>query len=494
MDTEDGYDYTHFLGLVSVLNKSKYRGNKLINVTYGSGELNYIKDLLIQGSPVILLLAWKGNIHYATVYGYSADTNMFLLANSNENLSSKELLKRWSWASAKWEVKYILTVSGHLPFSSFSYSLDNRPIEWDYQIPLQLSDFQSISDPWYEKYYEIFNNEYIGSNENQQKLNFYARPGFDELEESFQPYAFVYSGNTNIELGEGNSRIIFSNDYPNRMIPNNSINKHISVRVFADSVFIKKHMRNSLAQWTLRNKYGKSMLPIGTRSPNDTIGNKFVYDFPQVYSFYDGRVHHQNSIYYSQDYTTLDFTIGGGFRKLSWELLPCNSDYDSDEICDEFDDDIDNDGILNDQDNCIKGYNPDQCDNDNDGIGYYCDCDEKCVKEICRDGNLIFYCPDTCEKLLCPDWEISYMGEFLENLQDLRRYWPIKRIEVNPNDPQEVLKGKIAFWFLNRRIDRILHKYPSPILESPELKIEILRGLLIKDPEPQFSHYIYPDN
>ncbi len=48
-------------------------------------------------------------------------------------------------------------------------------------------------------------------------------------------------------------------------------------------------------------------------------------------------------------------------------------DTDGDGIGDACDDDIDNDGILNDDDNCIDIPNTDQLDSDNDGVGDVCD-------------------------------------------------------------------------------------------------------------------------
>jgi len=66
-------------------------------------------------------------------------------------------------------------------------------------------------------------------------------------------------------------------------------------------------------------------------------------------------------------------------------------DHDKDFLCNWHDKDDDNDGILDTDDNCHFGYNPDQKDLDGDGIGDICDVDDD------DDGviNDLDLCPDT---------------------------------------------------------------------------------------------------
>lgn len=67
---------------------------------------------------------------------------------------------------------------------------------------------------------------------------------------------------------------------------------------------------------------------------------------------------------------------------------PDQADLDNDGIGDACDNDIDGDGVLNEPDNCVRIPNPDQRDIDNDGIGDACSDD--------RDGDGILDDDDAC--------------------------------------------------------------------------------------------------
>jgi len=59
-------------------------------------------------------------------------------------------------------------------------------------------------------------------------------------------------------------------------------------------------------------------------------------------------------------------------------------------VCDNCDDD-DNDGVLNDQDNCTVVFNPSQCDSDSDGFGNHCDGDLDNSGGIANFGDLAVF-------------------------------------------------------------------------------------------------------
>jgi hypothetical protein len=67
---------------------------------------------------------------------------------------------------------------------------------------------------------------------------------------------------------------------------------------------------------------------------------------------------------------------------------PDQSDEDSDGLGNACDDDDDNDGVLDSSDNCQFDANPDQADSDNDGVGNVCDIDS--------DGDNVVDATDQC--------------------------------------------------------------------------------------------------
>ena len=65
--------------------------------------------------------------------------------------------------------------------------------------------------------------------------------------------------------------------------------------------------------------------------------------------------------------------IGGNIATATAIVTVLGDDLDGDLIEDACDDDVDGDGVLNDNDNCVTTVNPDQIDLDQDNIGDLCD-------------------------------------------------------------------------------------------------------------------------
>ena len=66
---------------------------------------------------------------------------------------------------------------------------------------------------------------------------------------------------------------------------------------------------------------------------------------------------------------------------------PDQADNDNDGVGDVCDDDDDNDGVIDTEDNCPLLYNPDQSDRDQDGKGDVCEQDEVYVSQVITNNN-----------------------------------------------------------------------------------------------------------
>ncbi len=136
---------------------------------------------------------------------------------------------------------------------------------------------------------------------------------------------------------------------------------------------------------------------------------------------------------------------------------PSQEDTDGDGIGDQCDDDIDGDGIINVEDNCATVPGEDLTDTDGDGIGDLCDDD--------IDGDGILNAVDNCPTMSNPnqedvdqDGEGDSCDEMVTSLANIR--WDLEELLISPNPASE--------W--------VTLEYTGDPLRSPRLLLTNVQG------------------
>jgi hypothetical protein len=454
---------TRFLNFSTTLVRPEYiQDNNICIGIYGTNSIENILYQLTTGTPMVFEI-WNGKmLHYVTVYGHHA--GKFVLANSSKTYTFEEFWEASIWKGMKRSLRFALMLVGEVPGCSFSYCPTGCTEKWDYLVPARL-DYFTGNVPWYERYFDDFNSLYSFSDENNKPINLAGVSPVLQIPYAIYPFIKVGSGGSRIKLAQGNKHVI---NYPysltGNIIENNSTGRSINARVFIDTFFFNNMILEPSVYWYYLDKDGEKITSKAAKI-NATIGVN--------YEFVPGES-------YEKDFHQLVFSYHRGFRKITWDLYPCTSDYDDDGICDEFDEDMDNDGVLNDLDNCPRKENPLQEDYDGNGIGYACDCEERCNEQLCYDPSLGWvFCPP-CDWMCRFDIKLHERQQFLEHLIELYNWKYLDKIVLNPLDPNDVIKGKFAYWILNNKVDRIFKGFNS-ITYTESMKTDLVRYLVSPD-------------
>ena len=141
-------------------------------------------------------------------------------------------------------------------------------------------------------------------------------------------------------------------------------------------------------------------------------------------------------------------------------VINTSPDTDFDGIKDNCDDDDDNDGVLDEDDNCPLQFNPDQADNDNDGEGNACDDDDDNDGVLDTDDNCQFtYNPGQEDRDndglgdVCDTVELNVSQALTPNGDGTNDTWMIYNIENYPNSKVYVFNrwGAEVFSAVNYR-------------------------------------------
>lgn len=446
MDTTDGPDYTHPDDLATTLMRNEFVGTKGFCYLPGDGTFNHLHYMLSIGTPVIMLLAEKKWAHWITVYGYNDNNGTYFVAN-DEDYEKSRLNDLWNFSNTYWYVDAAFAAVNVNPNTLFSYCSTGCDRDWDYILTHDPSEVFSPADRD-ELYYDEFINDYVQfHNEDGMKLNFYGYYTIQLL--PILPLTKVSAGNQTINIYDENRNIISYQTPPSTSIRDNSIGQNVPIEVWVDKNFldtyenlhcgfIVKDENDSI----LSEHYGSFHNYIDVAASNSNANN-YVFKYTEPYQM---------------NHKKVEFVIHDGFRRTSWTLGGCIFDPDNDGICFEYDNDDDNDGIIDSNDNCPDDENPDQVDNDENGVGFVCDSHEQCLidcdpdyfenpseaslcDERCDISNLIPIIPviDTTwiKFLKCKWWDRirhldPYGPKFTESVAFNRLYQEYYRKMLNP--------------------------------------------------------------
>lgn len=432
METEDGIDYTHPDDLARTLMRDEYVGNKGYCYKDGGGRLSQVHYMLSAGTPVILLIAEDSWAHYITIYGYKLSTNEYLTANSSTNYSKSKLLDLWKFnnTSAAADTAYFLTNTNSQTL--FSYSPDGCDKEWSYGI-VHTNPNAYPGGSRSDLYYNDFNASFVDfRGENAEYLNFY---GFYRWKSGTVPLPVtdVGSSRERIWLMGTNSKIVaYHFPYADTIVDNSS-GQPIGLRVSVDKRFIDKYdelhcgfIARDESDTAVLTDYGLCK----TRTSASALSSS-LYDITYLHPFQPNQ-------------KLIEFVLHGGFRKHAWALSGCSVDTDGDTICNSFDDDDDNDGVMDVGDNCPLDSNADQTDNDSNGVGLACDNKEKCLIGCdpnyytdARNSLCAYHCSGRMEPSLKldPQWDRLFASKWWDVLKDLGK----------PGIPDRTITRNVAF-------------------------------------------------
>ncbi|HYD39491.1 MAG TPA: hypothetical protein VEB43_01565 [Anaeromyxobacter sp.] len=408
METKAGIDYTDPDDFGRVLGRSEFRGDRGYCNQKGGGERGQLHYMLARGTPVVLLLAWGDNAHYTTVYSYDVDADLYDLANAS-SLHWSTLRHRWSFDAAEDDTAFGLWLVGAKGWSLWSYSDDGCETPWTWRLPLAPQPgFPSMA----ALYLATFSQTFSSPSADPPELNFYGLLTWKLFPP--MPLALVTSSGEALGLAPPHTRVLVSAAPAGGAVRNLSVSQPVEVSVEIDGSFASRFPDVQCA-FTLTGVNGTVLKDLQRRCVNGA---------PSA----DGTSYrHRFTIPYAPEQRQIRFALHGGLRSTTWTLAGCVLDNDLDGTCDERDPDDDQDGIADVRDVCPLRADPDQTDNDHDGVGLACDPCEACAAAHPQEL-LVCACADKCFTHACIDDLLAVkplrLGErFLEAASRFQAVW-----------------------------------------------------------------------